>query len=172
MPAFHNVPKAQRDRLAALTGQRDRLIGGSADTMYIPGRHRATFMSTLALFLQTNCFLEIAAPTTLHLALPRDEDILYVDHVRPYLSSLFFFVRVTKRLTLFFYQWWIWLPPFDTAFVRGQWAEGREVDTFHTFHWGEPTGDGGKWEPRPERVRDVRRLLQDSAARQGISFPN
>jgi hypothetical protein len=63
-------------------GQPDRLIGGSADTMYIPGRHRDTFMSTLALFLKTNCFLEIAAPTTLHLAVPPDEEILYVDHVR------------------------------------------------------------------------------------------
>ena len=82
MPAFNNVSEAQRDRLAALTGQRDRLIGGSADTMYIPARHRESFMSALALFLQTNCFLEIAAPTALHLALPHDEDILYVDHVR------------------------------------------------------------------------------------------
>ncbi|KAH9080563.1 hypothetical protein EDB83DRAFT_2513530 [Lactarius deliciosus] len=141
------VSEAQRDRLAALTGQRDRLIGGSADTMYIPGRHRETFMSVLALFLQTDCFLEIAAPTALHLSLPRDEDILYVDH------------------------WWIWQPPFDTEFVRGKWAEGREVDTFHAFHWGEPSEEGGVWEPRPERIEDVRRLLQDSAARQGNRFP-
>jgi len=146
MPAFNKVPEAQRDRLAALTGQRDRLIGGSADTMYIPGRHRETFMSVLALFLQTECFLEIAAPTALHLALPRDEDILYVDH------------------------WWIWQPPFDTEFVRGKWDEGQEVDTFHAFHWGEPNEEG-VWEPRPERIEDVRRLLRDSAARQGIRFP-
>lgn len=90
MPAFNKVPEVQRDRLAALTGQRDRLIGGSADTMYIPGRHRETFMSTLALFLQTDCFLEIAAPTALHLTLPRDEDILYVDHVS------FFFQYVSE----------------------------------------------------------------------------
>src|SRR5712671_251217 len=82
MPAFNKVPKAQRDRLAALTGAHNRFIGGSADTMYIPRRHRKTFMSTLALFLQTNCFLEIAAPTALHLALPPHEEILYVDHVR------------------------------------------------------------------------------------------
>ena len=81
MRAFDKVPKAQRDRLAALTGERDRLIGGSADTMYIPGRHRETFMSVLGLFLRTDCFLEIAAPTALHLALPPGEDILYVDHV-------------------------------------------------------------------------------------------
>ena len=82
MEAYNKVPEAQRDRLAALIGDRDRFIGGSADTMYIPGRHRDTFMSTLALFLQTNCFLEIAAPTTLHLTLPPDEEILFVDHVR------------------------------------------------------------------------------------------
>ncbi|KAN0139853.1 hypothetical protein V8E53_002515 [Lactarius tabidus] len=146
MPAFNEVPEAQRDRLAALTGQPNHLIGGSADTMYIPGRHRETFMSTLGLFLQTDCFLEIAAPTALHLALPRDEDILYVDH------------------------WWIWQQPFDTEFVRGKWDEGREVDTFHAFHWGE-LSEEGVWEPRPERIEDVRRLLLDSAARQGIRFP-
>jgi hypothetical protein len=81
MQAYDRVPEAQRDRLAALTGERNRFIGGSADTMYIPGRHRDTFMSTLALFLQTDCFLEIAAPTALHLALPPDEEILFVDHV-------------------------------------------------------------------------------------------
>ncbi len=81
MQAYNRVPEAQRDRLAALTGERNRFIGGSADTMYIPGRRRDTFMSTLALFLQTDCFLEIAAPTALHLALPPDEEILFVDHV-------------------------------------------------------------------------------------------
>jgi hypothetical protein len=96
MPAFNNVSEAQRDRLAALTGQRDRLIGGSADTMYIPGRHKETFMSVLALFLQTDCFLEISAPTALHLALPRDEDILYVDHVR---NGLLIFLPLLVRLT-------------------------------------------------------------------------
>lgn len=88
MRAFDKVPKAQRDRLAALTGERDRLVGGSADTMYVPGRHRETFMSVLALFLQTDCFLEIAAPTALHLALPPNEEILYVDHVSE--PTLFF----------------------------------------------------------------------------------
>ncbi len=59
MQAYNKIPEAQRDRLAGLTGEHNRFIGGSADTMYIPGRHRDTFMSTLALFLQTNCFLEI-----------------------------------------------------------------------------------------------------------------
>jgi len=81
MQAYNRVPEAQRDRLAALPGERNRFIGGSADTMYIPGRRRDTFMSTLAFFLQTDCFLEIAAPAALHLALPPDEEILFVDHV-------------------------------------------------------------------------------------------
>ena len=208
MQAYNRVPEAQRDRLAALIGSRDRFIGGSADTMYIPGRHRATFMSTLALFLETNCFLEIAAPTALHLALPPGEEILFVDHVRarrqanisppffpppPRLGPLHtrfsfcqfliwgvFVVHVKKfdmtltRISFFYFsffsQWWIWQPPFDTEFVRGQWAQGREVDSFHTFHWGEPSGNSS-WEPRPERIGDMRQLFQDSAARQGISFP-
>ena len=73
-------------------------------------------------------------------------------------------------MTYFFSQWWIWQPPFDTEFVRGKWDEGQEVDTFHAFHWGEPNEEG-VWEPRPERIEDVRRLLRDSAARQGIQFP-
>ena len=92
MRAFDEVPEVQRDRLAALTGERDRLIGGSADTMYVPGRHRETFMSVLGSFLRTDCFLEIAAPTALHLALPPGEDVLYVDHVSHFsLFTLFFF---------------------------------------------------------------------------------
>ena len=92
MRAFDKVPKAQRDRLAALTGERDRLVGGSADTMYVPGRHRETFMSVLGLFLQTDCFLEIAAPTALHLALPPNEEILYVDHVSELTLFFSFFI--------------------------------------------------------------------------------
>lgn len=96
MQAYNRVPEAQRDRLAALTGgERNRFIGGSADTMYIPGRHRDTFMSTLALFLQTDCFLEIAAPTALHLALPPDEEILFVDHVCAVHLPPVFFVDTT-----------------------------------------------------------------------------
>ena len=172
MHAYNRVPEAQRDRLAALTGERNRFIGGSADTMYIPGRHRDTFMSTLALFLQTDCFLEIAAPTALHLALPPDEEILFVDHVCAVVHFTTSFLWI--KLTCVFPppQWWIWQPPFDTEFVRGQWAQGREVDSFHSFHWGEPTGEGGRWEPRPERIGDVRELLHESAVRQGITFPN
>jgi hypothetical protein len=170
MHAYNRVPEAQRDRLAALIGERNRFIGGSADTMYIPGRHRETFMFTLALFLQTDCFFEIAAPTALHLVLPPDEEILFVDHVCT-LATSFFWVQLTRVFSLS-RQWWIWQPPFDTEFVRGQWAQGREVDSFHSFHWGEPSGEGGRWEPRPERIGDVRQLLHESAARQGIPFPN
>lgn len=82
MEAFQKVPVDLRERLAAFTNGETRLIGGSADTMYIPGRHRRLFMDVLGLFLETTCFLEIAAPTTLHLAVPRSEPILFVDHVR------------------------------------------------------------------------------------------
>ena len=171
MQAYNSVPEAQRDRLAALTGERNRFIGGSADTMYIPGRHRDTFMSTLALFLQTDCFFEIAAPTAPHLALPPDEEILFVDHVCTLTCHQILWTQLTRVIFLP-PQWWIWQPPFDTEFVRGQWAQGREVDSFHSFHWGELSGEGGRWEPRPERVGDVRQLLHESAARQGIPFPN
>ncbi len=38
MPAFHRVPQVLRDRLAGMTGNKTRLIGGSADTLYFPGR--------------------------------------------------------------------------------------------------------------------------------------
>src|SRR5882762_8895798 len=82
MRAFEKVPLHQRRRLSAFMNGTTRLLGGSADTMYIPGRHRSSFMGTLGLFLETQCFLEIATPTTLHLAVPADEDILFVDHVR------------------------------------------------------------------------------------------
>lgn len=81
MEAFRKVPADLRANLAALTGGVTRFIGGSADTLYIPGRHREVFMEVLALFLETNCFLEIATPTTVHLVLPPDERIQFVDHV-------------------------------------------------------------------------------------------
>ena len=81
MQAFNKVPEHQRARLAAFNDGETRLLGGSSDTIYIPGKHRETFLSTLALFLETDCFLEIATPTTVHLTVPPDEPILFVDHV-------------------------------------------------------------------------------------------
>ena len=81
MRAFWNTPLEMRENLAKKTNGTTRLLGGSADTLYIPGRHRQSFMEILGLFLETNCFLEIATPTTVHLVLPPDEPILYVDHV-------------------------------------------------------------------------------------------
>ena len=69
-----------RDHLASLT-HGTRYIGGSADTLYIPGRHRDAFLHVLGLFLETDCFLEIATPTAVHLVSPPGEPILYVDHV-------------------------------------------------------------------------------------------
>lgn len=146
MEAFNKVPLHLRESLAALTDGETRLIGGSADTMYIPGRHRKLFMEVLGLFLETNCFLEIATPTTLHLVVPPGETIQFVDH------------------------WWIYQPPFNASFVRQKWAEGFEVDTFHTFHWGE-RGSDGVWRGGYHHVNDVRTLLQESANRQGVPFP-
>ena len=70
-----------QDNMAALLNGTTRLIGGSADTVYIPGRHRESFLHVLGTFLETLCFLEIATPTTLHLVVPPDEPILFVDHV-------------------------------------------------------------------------------------------
>lgn len=146
MGAFRKVPSHLRENLAALTDGETRLIGGSADTMYIPGRHRKLFMEVLGLFLETNCFLEIATPTTLHLVVPPGEPIQFVDH------------------------WWIYQPPFNASFVRQKWAEGFEVDTFHTFHWGE-RGSDGVWKGNYHHVDDVRNLLRESANRQDITFP-
>lgn len=81
MGAFNKVPEAMRSSMASFTDGKTRLVGGSADTVYIPGRHRDNFMDILALFLETDCFLEIAVPTTIHLVVPPNEDILYLDHV-------------------------------------------------------------------------------------------
>ncbi|KAF8440820.1 hypothetical protein L210DRAFT_3399850 [Boletus edulis BED1] len=148
MNAFHKVPADMRDHLAQLTDGQTRLIGGSADTLYIPGRHRRVFMDVLALFLETDCFLEIATPTTVHLVSPPGEPIQFVDH------------------------WWIYQPPFNASFVRQKWAEGYEVDTFHTFHWGE-RGEDGVWQGDHRHVADVRHLQRESANRQGLgeTFP-
>jgi len=63
-----------------------------------------------------------------------------------------------------------WEPPFNASFVRQKWAEGREVDTFHTFHWGD-NGADGVWRGNPDNIEDVRNLLQESAARQNVDFP-
>ncbi|VDC00748.1 unnamed protein product [Peniophora sp. CBMAI 1063] len=146
MPAFLRTPEIQRLRLAAYLDGETRFIGGSVDTLYIPGRHYERLMHTLGLFLETNCFLEIALPTVLHLVVPFDEEILYVDHH------------------------WIWYPPFNGDFVRQQWREGFEVDTFHTFHWGD-TQEDGVWRGDPNLVGDTRDLLRQSAARQGTVLP-
>lgn len=84
MRAFRKVPEEMREHLAQKTNG-TRLLGGSADTLYIPGKHRQTFLDVLGLFLETDCFLEIATPTAVHLVVPPEEPILYVDHVCPLL---------------------------------------------------------------------------------------
>lgn len=54
--------------------------------------------------------------------------------------------------------------------MRQQWEKGLEVDTFHTFHWGDK-GPDGVWRGNAEHISDVRKLLAQSAARQGIPWP-
>ncbi|KAJ7251276.1 hypothetical protein C8J57DRAFT_671921 [Mycena rebaudengoi] len=141
MPAFRELPLRMRQRLETLSGAPERLIGGSADTMYFPSRLRDDFLDVVGTFLMTSCFLEIVLPTTMHLILPEGEDIVFVDH------------------------WWMNDPPFNTTFIRQKWEEGFEVDTFHTFHWGDIQKDGF-FGPNVDSVKDVRLLLQDSFRRQ------
>jgi hypothetical protein len=86
MHAFNKASLAMRERLATFTDGQTRFIGGSQDTLYIPNRHRKEFMEVLGLFLETDCFSEIAVPTTLHMVLPSDETALFVDHVRLFLA--------------------------------------------------------------------------------------
>ena len=86
MGGYDKVALEMREHLADLTNG-TRLIGGSADTLYVPGRLRDPFLEVLGYFLETDCFLEIATPTALHLVSPPNEPILFVDHVRsPILS--------------------------------------------------------------------------------------
>ena len=80
MPALKNVAPHMKSRLASLTNG-TRFIGGSADTVYIPGKYSQEFVQVLGFFLNTNCFLEIATPTALHLVVPPEDTIQYVDHV-------------------------------------------------------------------------------------------
>ena len=93
MRAFRKVPEEMRERLALKTNG-TRLLGGSPDTLYIPGKHRDTFLEILGLFLETDCFLEIATPTAVHLVVPPDEPILYVDHVCPSFPRFFSFSSI------------------------------------------------------------------------------
>jgi hypothetical protein len=55
--------------------------------------------------------------------------------------------------------------------VRQRWEEGFEVDTFHTFHWGEKSQDG-VWSGNYANIADVRKLLVESADRQQVYFPH
>lgn len=122
VPAFEKFPPHLRARLAEYNGGEARLVGGSSDTMYIPGQHAKAFRDTLAIFLETSCFLEIATPTTLHLVAPREEPILFVDHV-----SLELVETILRVLRHIYAQYWIWYAPFNASFVRQKWAEGLEV---------------------------------------------
>lgn len=67
-----------------------RYIGGSADTLYLPAHVVPSFLEVFAAFLNTSCFLEIAVPTAVHLIVPPEEDILFVDHVSTSVCIQFF----------------------------------------------------------------------------------
>ncbi|KAJ6606832.1 hypothetical protein B0H10DRAFT_2074586 [Mycena sp. CBHHK59/15] len=143
VPAYRLLPLQMRRRLESLIGAPERFVGGSADTMYIPGHLRNDFLDVVGTFLLTNCFLEIVLPTTLHLILPAEEDIVFLDH------------------------WWIHKPPYNTSFVRQKWEEGFEVDSLHTFHWGD-THEDGFFRANENSVEDIRSLLEDSFERQQL----
>lgn len=78
--------------------------------------------------------------------LPEDAEIAYTDH------------------------WWTNDPPFDTSFIKQKWKEGYEVDTFHTFHWGDMHADG-RWRANEHSLDDVREILRESFERQGMEIP-
>ncbi|KAK7025264.1 hypothetical protein R3P38DRAFT_3269974 [Favolaschia claudopus] len=118
--------------------------GGSADTIYIPQRYAKAYRDTLAVFLETTCFLVIVMPATVHLVNPRHEPSLFVDH-----------------------HWLAW-GLMNATWVREQWENGLEVDTFHTFHWG--SGHAEMFKMREGIVEDTRLVLTRSAARQGIEW--
>lgn len=59
MHAYERVPLDMRRRIEGMIGSPGHLIGGSADTIYLPGHLRAAFLDVLGTFLQTDCFLEI-----------------------------------------------------------------------------------------------------------------
>ncbi|KAJ7914770.1 hypothetical protein B0H13DRAFT_1872645 [Mycena leptocephala] len=99
--------------------------------------------------LQTDCFLEIALPTTLHLVLPVDEEIAFVDHCWNQPSP----------------------SPTNTSFVRQKWEEGYEVDSLHSCHWGDIQDDGFFGPNKNSVAGHMRALFGDSFKRQGITPP-
>lgn len=79
LSAYNRMPFRMLKRLEGLVGGSGHFIGGSVDTMYLPGHLRAEFLDVLGTFLQTECFLEIVSPP---LSLQTDSEL----HVpcRPY----------------------------------------------------------------------------------------
>ncbi|KAG9097711.1 hypothetical protein FS749_005696 [Ceratobasidium sp. UAMH 11750] len=144
MPAFQKASATKRSSLSKLTNGEPRMIGGSADTLYLPGYLRESFLETLDPFLDTDCFLEIAVPTAVHLIRPPSQKITFIDH------------------------WWIWEEPLNATFVRNQWSKGYEVDTFHKYKFG-AKDENGHFHGDPTHISAVRDLLADSFRRQGMA---
>ena len=162
MPAFEKVSAARRSTLRQLTSGELRMIGGSADTLYLPGYLRESFLETLDPFLDTDCFLEIAVPTAVHLVRPASQKITFIDHVRT--NSAFFTRSPTDKL----FQWWIWEEPLNATFVRNQWNSGYEVDTFHKYQFG-VKDENGHFRGNPAHISAVQDLLAESFRRQGMA---
>ena len=100
--AFERIDPKLREQMALrFTKGEARYIGGSADTVYIPAHLKDPFLDILGTFLETSCFLEIAVPTAVHLILPDEENMLFVDHVRP-ISFLLTYYRF-KLINLYIY---------------------------------------------------------------------
>jgi hypothetical protein len=59
MHAYREVPQVYRDRLTSRLNATERFVGGSQDTVYIPGHLRDDLLNVLAAFLKTGCFCEI-----------------------------------------------------------------------------------------------------------------
>ncbi|QRW08396.1 glycosyltransferase family 2 protein [Ceratobasidium sp. AG-Ba] len=144
MPAFERVSASKRSSLRKVTNGELRMIGGSADTLYLPGYLRESFLETLDPFLNTDCFLEIAVPTAVHLARPPTQKISFIDH------------------------WWIWEEPLNATFVRNQWNNGYEVDTFHKYIFG-AKDENGHFRGDETQITAVQDLLAESFRRQGMA---
>ncbi|KAK6992275.1 hypothetical protein R3P38DRAFT_3408933 [Favolaschia claudopus] len=63
---------------------------------------------------------------------------------------------------------WLAWGPMNATWVREQWENALEVDTFHTFYWGSVHAETFKM--REGIVEDTRFVLAQSAARQGIEW--
>jgi hypothetical protein len=79
MPAYERMPLHMRQRLDGFTNGAGHLVGGSADTVYLPSHLRADFLDVLGTFLQTDCFLEIVCHSLSFSYFPLLMTMIYLD---------------------------------------------------------------------------------------------